>query len=323
MPNTIKIRGARVHNLKNIDIDIPLGKLVAISGLSGSGKSSLALGVLYAEGSRRYLEALSAYTRRRMTQAAEAKIDSIENVPAALALHQRPAVPGVRSTFGTMTELLNSLRLMYSRLGSYRCPNGHYLPPMADVAMGKQLVCPDCGGSRYGKEAGKIHWVSRKGGAGISLPELLAQTVDQALEKMEEVKKVRERLQVLSDLGLGYLTLGEATVALSGGEAQRLKLAAEMGKAQENALFVFDEPTIGLHPLDVRTLLGVFQRLLDGGATVLVIEHDLDMIANADYIIDMGPGGGEAGGQIVAAGTPEQIAENRNSVTGKYLMEVL
>lgn len=141
MPNTIQIRGARVHNLKNIDIDIPLGKLVAISGLSGSGKSSLALGVLYAEGSRRYLEALSAYTRRRMTQAAEAKIDSIENVPAALALHQRPAIPGVRSTFGTMTELLNSLRLMYSRLGSYRCPNGHDLPPTADVAMGKQLVC--------------------------------------------------------------------------------------------------------------------------------------------------------------------------------------
>ena len=145
MPNTIQIRGARVHNLKNIDIDIPLGKLVAISGLSGSGKSSLALGVLYAEGSRRYLEALSAYTRRRMTQAAEAKIDSIENVPAALALHQRPAIPGVRSTFGTMTELLNSLRLMYSRLGSYRCPNGHDLPPTADVAMGKQLVCRLCG----------------------------------------------------------------------------------------------------------------------------------------------------------------------------------
>ena len=830
MPNTIQIRGARVHNLKNIDIDIPLGKLVAISGLSGSGKSSLALGVLYAEGSRRYLEALSAYTRRRMTQAAEAKIDSIENVPAALALHQRPAIPGVRSTFGTMTELLNSLRLMYSRLGSYRCPNGHDLPPTADVAMGKQLVCrlcgtafdplsaedfsfnsqgacrtcggtgvvrtvdeaalvpdesisiddgavapwnslmwslmtdvcramgvrtdipfsqltpqereivfhgpaekkhilykakksnqageldftyfnavytvenalakvkdekgmkrvekflkqdvcpdcggtrlneqarstllcglnlpsaaamtlealvdwtaaipaampealrpmaesitaqfqstakrlmelglgyltldraastlstgerqrvqlaravrnrttgvlyvldepsiglhpanvdgllglvrdlvaqgnsvvlvdhdtrvlkaadwliemgpgagehggqvltqgtieeiagnpnslirpflsgeetsairkqvepaamfengriclstaplhtvhaldlelpkgrliavtgvsgsgkttlvleslipalqpavagrnlpahirsvdpggiervnmidatpigtnvrstvatysgildglrrlyantaagkaggykladfsyntgslrcpacdgtgqitmdvqflpdveivcPDCGGSRYGKEAGKICWVSRKDGAGISLPELLALTVDQALEKMAEVKKVREKLQVLSNLGLGYLTLGEATPALSGGEAQRLKLAAEMGKAQEDTLFVFDEPTIGLHPLDVQTLLGVFQQLLNSGATVLVIEHDLDMIANADYVIDMGPGGGEAGGQIVAVGTPKQIAENMNSTTGKYLAEVL
>lgn len=825
MPDTIQIRGARVHNLKNIDIDIPLGKLVAISGLSGSGKSSLALGVLYAEGSRRYLEALSAYTRRRMTQAAEAKIDSIEHVPAALALHQRPAVPGVRSTFGTMTELLNSLRLMYSRLGSHRCPNGHALPPAMDVAMGKPLtcpicgavfdppsaedfsfnsggackvcggtgtvrtvdeaalvpderlsiddgavapwnslmwslmtdvcramgvrtdvpfseltpqereivfhgpaekkhilyqskksnqageldftyfnavytvenalakvkdekgmkrvekflrqdvcpdcggsrlnararstrlcgltlpeaaamtldalmdwtaavpaampeamrpmaesitaqfqstarrlmelglgylsldraastlstgerqrvqlaravrnrttgvlyvldepsiglhpanvdgmlglvrdlvsqgnsvvlvdhdtrvlkaadwliemgpgagaqggqvltqgpiegiaqnpcslirpflsgaqpavrrralseamfahgrirlstaplhtvhaldlalpkgrliavtgvsgsgkttlvleslipalqaaiagerlpahirsverdgiervnmidatpigtnvrstvatysgvlddlrrlyagtaegkangckladfsyntgvlrcptcdgtgqitmdiqflpdvdiVCPDCGGSRYAKRAGEIRWFPKKGGAGLSLPVLLSLTVDQALEHMAEVRRIREQLQVLSDLGLGYLTLGEATPALSGGEAQRLKLAAEMGKAQENALFVFDEPTIGLHPLDVRTLLGVFERLLSSGATVLVIEHDLDMIANADYVIDMGPGGGASGGRIVAAGTPEQIAENPASITGKYL----
>lgn len=825
MPDTIQIRGARVHNLKNIDIDIPLGKLVAISGLSGSGKSSLALGVLYAEGSRRYLEALSAYTRRRMTQAAEAKIDSIEHVPAALALHQRPAVPGVRSTFGTMTELLNSLRLMYSRLGSHRCPNGHALPPAMDVAMGKPLtcpicgavfdppsaedfsfnsggacktcggtgtvrtvdeaalvpderlsiddgavapwnslmwslmtdvcramgvrtdvpfseltpqereivfhgpaekkhilyqskksnqageldftyfnavytvenalakvkdekgmkrvekflrqdvcpdcggsrlnararstrlcgltlpeaaamtldalmdwtaavpaampeamrpmaesitaqfqstarrlmelglgylsldraastlstgerqrvqlaravrnrttgvlyvldepsiglhsanvdgmlglvrdlvtqgnsvvlvdhdtrvlkaadwliemgpgagaqggqvltqgpiegiaqnpcslirpflsgaqpavrrralseamfahgrirlstaplhtvhaldlalpkgrliavtgvsgsgkttlvleslipalqaaiagerlpahirsverggiervnmidatpigtnvrstvatysgvlddlrrlyagtaegrangckladfsyntgvlrcptcdgtgqitmdiqflpdvdiVCPDCGGSRYAKRAGEIRWFPKKGGAGLSLPVLLSLTVDQALGRMAEVRRIREQLQVLSDLGLGYLTLGEATPALSGGEAQRLKLAAEMGKAQENALFVFDEPTIGLHPLDVRTLRGVFERLLSSGATVLVIEHDLDMIANADYVIDMGPGGGASGGRIVAAGTPEQIAENPASITGKYL----
>ena len=142
MPSTVTIRGARVHNLKNIDIDIPLGKLVAIAGVSGSGKSSLALGVLYAEGSRRYLEALSAYTRRRMTQAVEAKIDSIENIPAALALHQRPAMPGVRSTFGTSTELLNSLRLMYSRLGSHLCPNGHHIEPTADVARGREVVCP-------------------------------------------------------------------------------------------------------------------------------------------------------------------------------------
>ena len=145
MPDSIQIRGARVHNLKKIDLDIPLGKLVAVSGLSGSGKSSLALGVLYAEGSRRYLEALSTYTRRRMTQASEAKLDSIENVPAALALHQRPSLPGVRSTFGTMTELLNSLRLLYSRLGSHRCPNGHYLPPTMDVAAERPMVCPTCG----------------------------------------------------------------------------------------------------------------------------------------------------------------------------------
>lgn len=828
MPSAVTIRGARVHNLKNIDIDIPLGKMVAIAGVSGSGKSSLALGVLYAEGSRRYLEALSAYTRRRMTQAAEAKIDSIENIPAALALHQRPAVPGVRSTFGTSTELLNSLRLMYSRLGSHRCPNGHYLEPTADIARGKEVTCPvcgvtfappsaedfsfnsggactccsgtgfvqtvdestlvpdeflsidegavapwnslmwslmtdvcramgvrtdipfrelteeereivfhgpaekkhilykakksnqageldftyynavytvenalakvkdekgmkrvekflkedicpecggsrlndqaratllcgktlpeacamtleelvtwvqhipgempgllkemaesivkqflrtagrlldlglgylaldrasstlstgerqrvqlaravrnqttgvlyvldepsiglhpsnvdgllsvirdllshgnsvvlvehdtrvlraadwliemgkgageyggnvvssgtvdhvirdpgsligkflseeetvamrekteeekvfekgtialstealhtvhpldlkipkgrltavtgvsgsgkttlvleslvpalqariserafpehiraleaegirrvnmidaapigtnirstvatysgilddlrrifaatplakeggkkagdfsyntgslrcpncdgtgqitmdiqflpdvevtcpDCKGSRYAKEADKIRYIPKKAGMkeSISLPELMSCTVDQALETMSDVKKVRERLQVLSDLGLGYLTLGEGTPALSGGEAQRLKIASEMGRSQEDAVFIFDEPTIGLHPLDIRVLLHVFQRLIDNGATVIVIEHDLDLITNADYVIDMGPGGGRAGGRIVAAGTPEQIADNENSLTGKYL----
>lgn len=829
-PDCIQIRGARVHNLKNLDIDIPLGKLVAIAGVSGSGKSSLALGVLYAEGSRRYLEALSAYTRRRMTQAAEAKIDSIENVPAALALHQRPAVPGIRSTFGTATELLNSLRLLFSRLGSHRCPNGHYLEPSAAVAMGKRLVCPKCGaafdgpaaedfsfnsggacrtcggtgvvrtvdeaslvpdeslsidegavapwnslmwslmtdvcramgvrtdvpfseltdrerdivfhgpavkkhifykaknsnqageldftyynavytvenalakvkddkgmkrvekflkqdvcpdcggtrlserarstrlcrlnlgeasamtldalipwvqavpaampeslrdmadsiaaqflhtakrlvelglgylsldragatlstgerqrvqlaravrnrttgvlyvldepsiglhpanvdgllgmlgdltahgnsvvlvdhdvqvlkaadwliemgpgagshggrlvcsgtvqdvalnpssrigpflsggcspvvrrqadkeemfehgtirmvsgpihtvqpldvalpkgrlvavtgvsgsgkttlileslipalqrladgqplpghvlsiegggirrvhlidaapiganvrstvatysnvlddlrrayaalpaakekgctlkdfsyntgslrcpacdgtgqitmdvqflpdvavtcpacgGSRYGKEAALIRRPVKDGGEGLSLPELMALTVEQALETVKDVKKVRDRLQILVDLGLGYLTLGEATPALSGGEAQRLKLAAEIGRGQDDALFVFDEPTIGLHPLDVRSLIAIFQRLIDKGATVIVIEHDLDMIANADYIIDMGPGGGEQGGRIVAAGTPDDIAAAPQSATGRYLCPLL
>lgn len=829
-PNCIQIRGARVHNLKNLDIDIPLGKLVAIAGVSGSGKSSLALGVLYAEGSRRYLEALSAYTRRRMTQAAEAKIDSIENVPAALALHQRPAVPGIRSTFGTATELLNSLRLLFSRLGSHRCPNGHYLEPSAAVAMGKRLVCPKCGaafdgpaaedfsfnsggacrtcggtgvvrtvdeaslvpdeslsidegavapwnslmwslmtdvcramgvrtdvpfseltdrerdivfhgpavkkhifykaknsnqageldftyynavytvenalakvkddkgmkrvekflkqdvcpdcggtrlserarstrlcglnlgeasamtldalipwiqavpaampeslrdmadsiaaqflhtakrlvelglgylsldragatlstgerqrvqlaravrnrttgvlyvldepsiglhpanvdgllgmlgdltahgnsvvlvdhdvqvlkaadwliemgpgagahggrlvcagtvqdvalnpssrigpflagsgspvvrrradketmfdhgtirmvsgpihtvqpldvalpkgrlvavtgvsgsgkttlileslipalqrqadgqplpghvlaiegggirrvhlidaapiganvrstvatysnvlddlrrvyaalpaakekgygmkdfsyntgslrcpacdgtgqitmdvqflpdvavtcpacgGSRYGKEAAAIRRPAKDGGQGLSLPELIALTVEQALEAVKDVKKVRDRLQTLVDLGLGYLTLGEATPALSGGEAQRLKLAAEIGRGQDEALFVFDEPTIGLHPLDVRSLIAIFQRLIDQGATVIVIEHDLDMIANADYIIDMGPGGGAQGGRIVAAGTPGDIAAAPQSATGRYLRPLL
>lgn len=829
-PDCIQIRGARVHNLKNLDIDIPLGKLVAIAGVSGSGKSSLALGVLYAEGSRRYLEALSAYTRRRMTQAAEAKIDSIENVPAALALHQRPAVPGIRSTFGTATELLNSLRLLFSRLGSHRCPNGHYLEPSAAVAMGKRPVCPKCGaafdgpaaedfsfnsggacrtcggtgvvrtvdeaslvpdeslsidegavapwnslmwslmtdvcramgvrtdvpfseltdrerdivfhgpavkkhifykaknsnqageldftyynavytvenalakvkddkgmkrvekflkqdvcpdcggtrlserarstrlcrlnlgeasamtldalipwvqavpaampeslrdmadsiaaqflhtakrlvelglgylsldragatlstgerqrvqlaravrnrttgvlyvldepsiglhpanvdgllgmlgdltahgnsvvlvdhdvqvlkaadwliemgpgagshggrlvcsgtvqdvalnpssrigpflsggcspvvrrqadkeemfehgtirmvsgpihtvqpldvalpkgrlvavtgvsgsgkttlileslipalqrladgqplpghvlsiegggirrvhlidaapiganvrstvatysnvlddlrrayaalpaakekgctlkdfsyntgslrcpacdgtgqitmdvqflpdvavtcpacgGSRYGKEAALIRRPVKDGGEGLSLPELMALTVEQALEAVKDVKKVRDRLQILVDLGLGYLTLGEATPALSGGEAQRLKLAAEIGRGQDDALFVFDEPTIGLHPLDVRSLIAIFQRLIDKGATVIVIEHDLDMIANADYIIDMGPGGGEQGGRIVAAGTPDDIAAAPQSATGRYLCPLL
>ena len=185
-----------------------------------------------------------------------------------------------------------------------------------------EIVCPVCHGSRYGKEAFQIKRVAKSSGADsqpLSLPDLLAMTVDQALAATKDVKKVHERLQTLSDLGLGYLTLGEGTPALSGGEAQRLKLAAEMGRQQGDAVFVFDEPTIGLHPLDVQTLIGIFQRLIDQGATVIVIEHDLDMIANADYIVDMGPGGGESGGQIVAAGTPEDIAANPASITGRYL----
>ena len=188
-----------------------------------------------------------------------------------------------------------------------------------------EIVCPDCGGSRYAKEAEKIRYLPKKAdaGHGISLPELMSCTVKQALDQMSGVKKVRERLQVLYDLGLGYLTLGEATPALSGGEAQRLKIASEMGKSQEDAVFIFDEPTIGLHPLDTRVLIRVFQKLIDNGATVIVIEHDLDMIANADYVIDMGPGGGKSGGQIVAAGTPEEIAEKGNSLTGQYLKSLV
>ena len=189
-----------------------------------------------------------------------------------------------------------------------------------------EIICPDCGGSRYGKAAWEIRCRPRraeKGVPAVSLPELMGFTVEQALERLKDVKKVRERLEVLASLGLGYLTLGEATPALSGGEAQRLKLAAEMGKAQDDAVFVFDEPTIGLHPLDVRVLIGVFQRLIQSGATVVVIEHDLDMILNADYVVDMGPGGGEAGGRIVAAGTPGEVSQNPDSATGKYLAQTM
>lgn len=750
-PNVIKIRNAHVHNLKHINVDIPLNKIVGIAGVSGSGKSSLALGVLYAEGSRRYLDALSTYTRRRMTQAPRAQVDEVLHIPAALALHQRPGVPGIRSTFGTGSELLNTLRLMFSRLANHCCPNGHYLEPTLDVAAGKELccpvcgthfwapsaeelsfnsqgacqtcggtgfvrkvdeaslvpdeslsidegavlpwktlmwslmtdvcremgvrtdvpfqeltkeekeivyhgpaekkhifykakntnqsgeldftyfnavytvenalskvkdekgmkrverflkedICPDCGGTRLSKRArqpklcgitravrnrttgvlyvldepsiglhpsnivgltdvmhdliadgnsvilvdhdtqilseadwlvemgpkagadggriiaqgtipeieenpdsqigtflkkthpiyrkkaseqemfslGTIHLstdaihtvkpleadipkgrltvvtgVSGSGkttlileslipalesmingtklpshvknitaedveqvklidaapiginvrstvatyanvhdelrkvyaklpdakeagykagdfsyntgklrcptcdgtgsisldvqflpdvevpcpdchgsrynrGAGnikrktksgelYSLPELMDMDVQQALHVCEDMKKISSRLQILKDLGLGYLTLGEATPSLSGGEAQRLKLASEMERKQDASVFVFDEPTIGLHPLDVQTLLQVFDRLVSKGATAIVIEHDLDVIRNADYIIDMGPGGGEAGGRIIARGTPEEIASDKESVTGKYL----
>ena len=478
MIDKMLIRGARVHNLKNIDVDIPLGKIVGIAGVSGSGKSSLALGVLYAEGSRRYLEALSTYTRRRMTQASKASVDEVLYVPAALALHQRPGVPGIRSTFGTGTELLNSLRLMFSRLASHRCPNGHYVPPSLLVAAGKELVCPECGAHFYAPSAEELAFNSQgacpkcsgtgivrtvdldtlvpddsltiDGGAvapwnslmwslmtdicrqmgvrtdvpfrdltknekdivfhgpaekkhifyhnknsnqageldftyfnavytvenalakvkdekgmkrvekflkeetcpechgtrlssaarapklrGISLDEACAMTLSDLVDWVRgvpeslptEMRPMAESIceafestaKRLIDLGLGYLTLGEETPSLSGGEAQRLKLASEIGRTQTDSVFVFDEPSIGLHPLDVRVLLGVFQALLDNGATVVVIEHDLDVIRNADFLIDMGPGGGDAGGRIVAVGTPEEIRQDPGSITGRYL----
>ena len=184
--------------------------------------------------------------------------------------------------------------------------------------MDVDIPCPECRGSRYGKDAGKIHYQNKEGQK-YSLPDLMAMDIHTALEACKDLKLVHRRLQVLEDLGLGYLTLGEETPNLSGGEAQRLKLASEMGKAQSDSVFVFDEPTIGLHPLDVETLLGVFQTLISHGATVIVIEHDLDVIRNADYVIDMGPGGGEAGGRIVASGTPQMIKETPESITGRFL----
>ena len=478
MIDKMLIRGAKVHNLKNIDVDIPLGKIVGVAGVSGSGKSSLALGVLYAEGSRRYLEALSAYTRRRLTQASKAAVDEVLYVPAALALHQRPDVPGIRSTFGTGTELLNSLRLMYSRLASHRCPNGHYLQPTLAVAAGKELVCPVCGEHFYAPSAeelsfnsqgacktcggtGRIRsvdistlvpddsltidggavapwnslmWslmtdVCREMGVRTNVPfrELTDRekdivyhgpavkkhifykaknsnqageldftyynaiyTVENALGKVKDEKGMkrvekflkeetcpdcggsrlsaaarRRKLRGISldkacqmtltdlvewvkgvpatlpeemrpmansiceafestakrlmDLGLGYLTLDRSASTLSTGERQRMQLARAVRNRTTGVLYVLDEPSIGLHPADVQVLLRVFASLMDSGATVIVIEHDLDVIRNADYIIDMGPGGGEAGGQIVAAGTPEEIKKNPSSVTGRYL----
>ncbi len=178
--------------------------------------------------------------------------------------------------------------------------------------------CPACRGSRYADAASRIHREGKDGSL-LTLPQLMDMSVDEALDATVGLKKVQTRLQTLHDLGLGYLTLGEPTPALSGGEAQRLKLASEMGRVQDDAVFVFDEPTIGLHPLDVQVLLSVFDGLVAKGATVIVIEHDLDLIRNADYVIDMGPGGGDAGGQIVCAGTPSDIAACSKSITGRYL----
>lgn len=264
-----------------------------------------------------------------MTQAAKASVDEVMYVPAALALHQRPGVPGIRSTFGTGTELLNSLQLMYSRLASHCCPNGHYLTPSLAVAAGKELVCPECHGSRLSAaaRAPKLRGISLDEACTMTLSSLVTWIKGVPDSLPEEMRPMAESIceaflgtaRRLLDLGLGYQTLGEETPSLSGGEAQRLKLASEIGKTQTDSVFVFDEPSIGLHPLDVQVLLGVFQALLDNGATVIVIEHDLDVIRNADFVIDMGPGGGEDGGRIVAAGTPQEIKGNKDSLTGRYL----
>lgn len=477
-PQAIKIRGARTHNLKNIDVDIPLGKLVGIAGVSGSGKSSLSMGVLYAEGSRRYLEALSAYTRRRMTQTAEAKLDSIENIPAALALHQRPAVPGIRSTFGTSTELLNPLRLMFSRLGSYRCPNGHYLPPSVNVAAGKPLHCPDCGAVFDGASAESFSFNSQGacgtcGGTGvvravneaalvpdeslsiddgavapwnslmwslmtdvcramgvrtdIPFSELTEQereivfhgpaekkhifykakksnqageldftyfnavyTVENALAKVKDdkgMKRVEKFLKQdvcpdcggtrlneqarstllcgktlaeaaamtldallpwvaaipaampeelrdmaesicgqflhtakrLTELGLGYLTLDRAGATLSTGERQRVQLARAVRNRTTGVLYVLDEPSIGLHPANVEGLLGVVHDLVDHGNSVVLVDHDVRVLKAADWLIEMGPGAGTYGGSVLSQGTVAEVAQKQDSLIAGFL----
>ena len=477
-PTAIQVRGARVHNLKNIDIDIPLGKVTAVAGVSGSGKSSLALGVLYAEGSRRYLDALSAYTRRRMTQAAAARIDSISNIPAALALHQRPAVPGVRSTFGTMSELLNSLRLMYSRLGSHLCPNGHHLPPSPDVALDRRLTCPVCGAvfdppsaesfsfnsdgacrtcggtgvvravdestlvpddsltidqgavapwnslmwslmvdvcremgvrtdvpfrdltSRekeivYHGPAVKKHILYKAkssnqaaeldftyynavytvenalskvkddkgmkrvekflkqspcpdcGGTrlcararstllrGISLPEASAMTLDalsgwvaavpgEMPPPMQEMaasiaSQFQNTARRLLDLGLGYLALDRAGSTLSTGELQRVQLARAVRSQSTGVLYVLDEPSIGLHPANVEGLLGVIRDLTSHGNTVVLVEHDTQVLRAADWLVEMGRGAGEYGGRVVSAGTVQDAAQDPDSLIGPFL----
>ena len=478
MKDKIIIRGAKVHNLKNIDVDVPLNQIVGIAGVSGSGKSSLALGVLYAEGSRRYLESLSTYTRRRMTQAAKAQVDQVLYVPAALALHQRPGVPGIRSTFGTGTELLNSLRLMFSRLASHRCPNGHYLAPTLAVAAGQELVCPECGARFYAPSAEELAFNSQGacrtcGGTGmvqtvvrstlvpddsltidqgavapwnslmwslmtdvcramgvrtdVPFRELTDEekdivyngpavkkhilykakssnqageldftyfnavyTVENALAKVKDekgMKRVEKFLKQeicpdcggtrlseaarapkvrgisldeacrmtlsdlvewvrgvpaslpeemvpmaesicdsfqsaakrLMDLGLGYLTLDRAASTLSTGERQRMQLARAVRNRTTGVLYVLDEPSIGLHPSNIEGLTGVMDDLIADGNSVVLVDHDTQILSKADWIIEMGPGAGADGGRVIAEGTVSQIAKDPRSKVGPFL----
>ena len=478
MIDKILVRGARVHNLKNVDVDIPLNQIVGVAGVSGSGKSSLALGVLYAEGSRRYLEALSTYTRRRMTQAAKATVDDVLYVPAALALHQRPGVPGIRSTFGTGTELLNSLRLMYSRLASHRCPNGHYLPPTLAVAAGKELACPECGARFYAPSAEELAFNSQGacpkcGGTGsvrtVDMSTLVPDdsltidggavapwnslmwslmtdvcremgvrtdvpfrdlterekeiifhgpaekkhifyhaknsnqageldftyynavyTVENALAKVKDEKGMKRvekflkedvcpecggtRLSAaarapllrgiplsdacamtlsalvdwvrgvpgnlpaemrpmaesicaafestakrLMDLGLGYLTLDRSAATLSTGERQRMQLARAVRNRTTGMLYVLDEPSIGLHPANIVGLTGVMHDLVADGNSVILVDHDTQILKESDWIIEMGPQAGAKGGHVIAQGPVNALESNPNSQIGPFL----
>ena len=327
----IRMTTSQLHTVKPLDVDIPRSRLVAVTGVSGSGKTTVVLESL--------IPALKAQAagERLPEHVLELKAEGINR---ANLIDATPIGANVRSTVATYADIHDELRRAFARAddakaggwkaGDFSYNTGRLRCPTCDgtgsISLDVQFLpdvtieCPDCGGSRYASEADAIRRaVKGESHLSLSLPQLMAMSVDQALAVTSDLKKVHARLTTLHDLGLGYLTLGEPTPALSGGEAQRLKLASEMGKAQLNAVFVFDEPTIGLHPLDVRVLLGVFDRLVVSGATVVVIEHDLDVIANADWIIDMGPGGGESGRRIVATGTPEQVAANPNSITGRYL----
>ncbi len=477
-PDRIEVRGARVHNLKNIDVDVPLGKIVGIAGVSGSGKSSLALGVLYAEGSRRYLESLSTYTRRRMTQAARASVDEVLYVPAALAMHQRPAIPGIRSTFGTGTELLNMLRLIYSRLASHRCPNGHYVQPSLNVAAGMELVCPecgahfyapgaeelsfnssgacptcdgtgtvrtvdestlvpdetlsinqgavapwntlmwslmtdvcramgvrtdvpfnqltpkereivfhgpaekkhifyhskntnqageldftyfnavytvqnalskvkdekgmkrvekflktgpcpDCGGSRFSEaaRAPKVRGISIDEASRMSLRELVEWVRGVPASLPEEMRPMAERICEsfldasvrLLDLGVGYLSLDRAAYTLSTGERQRMQLARAVRNRTTGVLYVLDEPSIGLHPANIVGLAGVMRDLIADGNSIVLVDHDIQILSESEWLIEMGPGAGSSGGRVIAEGTLEDVERNPASKIGPFL----
>ncbi len=326
---TIHLSTDQIHTVKPLEVDIPRGRLTVITGVSGSGKTTMVLESL--------IPALEAEIHGTALPAHIHAIDA-DGIAHIKLIDATPIGINVRSTVATYAGVHDELRKLYAKspdakalgyragdfsynTGSLRCPgcdgtgvvslDVQFLP---DV----DIPCPDCRGSRYDKAAYAVR-LTNKDGASISLPELMDMDVNTALDFCKDMKGVGQKLGILRQLGLGYLTLGEETPGLSGGEAQRLKLASEIGKTQSDSVFVFDEPSIGLHPLDVQVLLSVFQALLDHGATVVVIEHDLDVIRNADYVIDMGPGGGEAGGRIIASGTPQEIRENKNSITGKYL----
>ncbi|MBR4244160.1 MAG: ATP-binding cassette domain-containing protein, partial [Candidatus Methanomethylophilaceae archaeon] len=326
---SIDMTTGSIHTVKPLDIRIPKGRFTVVTGVSGSGKTTMVLDSL--------IPALEAHIRGTALPEHVRSV-SAPGIGQVKLIDATPIGINVRSTVATYANVHDELRKVFAKTdrakemgikagdlsyntGTLRCMtcdgtgsislDVQFLP---DV----EIPCSDCNGSRYGPDASRITRM-RKDGTLQSLPELMEMSVDEALVACDDLKVVKGRLKLLHDVGLGYLTLGEATPGLSGGEAQRLKLASEMSRGQEDTVFVFDEPTIGLHPLDVQVLMGIFDNLIDNGATVIVIEHDLDVIGSADYIIDLGPGGGEEGGTVVATGTPDEISENPRSIIGKYL----
>ncbi len=329
----IHLSTSGIHTVKPLEADFPQGRLTAVTGVSGSGKTTMILESL--------IPALEAFIKEEKLPE-HVRFVSADGIRQIKLIDATPIGVNVRSTVATYADVHDELRKIYAKTpdarekgykaGDFSYNTGKLRCPVCDgtgsISLDVQflpdveITCPDCGGSRYAKEAGLIRRISKKKEA-YTLPELMDMSIDEALAACADLPKVERRLQVLHDLGLGYLTLGEETPSLSGGEAQRLKLASEMGKGQSDSVFVFDEPTIGLHPLDVETLLRVFQKLIENGATVIVIEHDLDVIRNADYVIDMGPGGGIQGGRVIAQGTPFEICNDRNSLTGKYLKQYM
>ena len=326
----IHLSTGQIHTVSPLEADFPKGRMIAVTGVSGSGKTTLILESL--------IPALEAVIKSRPLPGHIRSVTA-DGIRQVKLIDATPIGINVRSTVATYADVHDVLRKAYARspeakargykAGDFSYNTGKLRCPVCDgtgtISLDVQFLpdvdipCPECGGSRYSREAGLIHRIPKKASEGYTLPELMDMSIDEALQACDDLPLVKKRLQVLHDLGLGYLTLGEETPSLSGGEAQRLKLAGEMGRGQSDSVFVFDEPTIGLHPLDVETLLHVFRSLIDHGATVIIIEHDLDVIRNADYVIDMGPGGGVHGGRIVAAGTPAMIHENPDSITGKYL----
>ena len=325
----IHLSTSAIHTVKPLEADIPKGRLTLVTGVSGSGKTTLVLESL--------VPGLESLAKKKKLPDHVCSVEA-PDIKQVKLIDATPIGINVRSTVATYANIHDELRKTFAKTpsakekgwkaGAFSYNTGALRCPVCDgtgvISLDVQFLpdveipCPQCRGSRYSKEAGLIRYIN-KAGASYSLPQLMSMDVSQALEACKDLKSVHQRLQILQDLGLGYLTLGEETPSLSGGEAQRLKLASEMGKPQADSVFIFDEPTIGLHPLDVQTLLGVFQTLISQGATVIVIEHDLDVIRNADYIIDMGPGGGLDGGRIVAAGTLEDIKKCSQSRTGSFL----